>query len=193
MKSSYIILCGLALVLVTGVPSRAATAPFAIAATDVTMTRSGTAISQFTITGIPLDGTIYLRCAYAGNTAMEKMVPICPMTPPRLYTVTAGGTLQGPITFYPPTNVAIPASAPVAGAALAAVLLLGLGFRRRCRGCLALLALCVACLAGMTACGGSNNGMTPGTYPYTITAVNNATSTTPLSVMVNTTINVTVP
>ena len=81
----------------------------------------------------------------------------------------------------------------MAGAALAAVLLLGLGFRRRGRSWLALAVLCVAFLAGMTACGGSSNGMTPGTYPYTITAVNNATSTTPLSVMVNTTINVTVP
>lgn len=193
MKSSYIILCGLALVIVAGVPLRAATAPFAITATSVTMSPSSNPVSQFTVTGIPLTGTLTIGCAFSGAASMASKAPICPMTPPRApYQVNAGGTVQGVIAFYPPGGP-IPASAPVAGAALAAVLLLGLGFRRRSRSWLALVVLCVAFLAGMTACGGSSNGMTPGMYPYTITAVNNATSTTPLSVMVNTTINVTVP
>ena len=189
-KSSWSIVCGLALILVSGVPVFAST-PFAITATNVTVSRSGTGSSQFTVTGVPMTGSIVMRCTFAGNAVMSQKVPVCPMTPPVAYPVTAGGTVSGVITFYPP-GAAIPAAAPVAGAALAGALLLGLGLRRKGRGWLALVVLCVAFLAGMTACGGSSNGMSPGTYPYTIAATNQSSSTTPLSSQVTTTINVTV-
>lgn len=193
MKFSYIIVCGLILILATGVPMRAATAPFAITATNVTMSPGSNPVSQFTVTGIPLTGTLTIGCAFSGAAGMASKAPICPMTPPRApYQVSAGGTVQGAIAFYPPGGP-IPAAAPVAGAALAGVLLLGLGFRRMGRSWLALVVLCVAFLAGMTACGGSSNGMTPGTYPYTISASNESGSTTPLGQQVSTTINVTVP
>ncbi|MDE3187307.1 MAG: hypothetical protein KGM96_07260 [Acidobacteriota bacterium] len=193
MKSGWSILCGLGLVLVTGVPMWAATTPFAITATNVTMSPGSNPVSQFTVTGIPMTGTLTVACAFAGAASMASKAPICPMTPPRApYQVNAGGTVQGVIAFYPPGGP-IPAAAPVAGAALAGVLLLGLGFRRRGWNWLALVVLCVAFLAGMTACGGSSNGMTPGTYPYTISASNESGSTTPLGQQVTTTINVTVP
>ena len=192
MKSSYIILCGLALVLVTGVPMQAATAPFAITAANATLSMNGTGSSQFLVTGIPMTGTMTIQCAFMGSTAIALKVPVCPMTPPVAYPVNAGGTLNGVITFYPPGGP-IPASAPVAGAALAGVLLLGLSFRRKGRSWLALVMLCVAFLAGISACGGSSNGMPPGTYPYRITASNVNPLTNMTGQSVSTTINVTVP
>jgi hypothetical protein len=193
MKSSWGIVCGLMLILATCAPMRAAAAPFAITATSVTMSPGSNPVSQFTVTGIPMTGTLTIGCAFSGAASMASKAPICPMTPPRApYQVNAGGTVQGAIAFYPPGGP-IPAAAPVAGAALAGVLLLGLGFRRRGRTPLVLVALCVALLAGMTACGGSSNGMTPGTYPFTISASNESGSTTPLGQLVSTTINITVP
>lgn len=85
-----------------------------------------------------------------------------------------------------------------AGAAvlsLAGVLLFGFGFRRRFRrGMLALIAtVCAfAVLPLISACGGGS-GLTPGTYPYTITAGNQAGGQTPLLQGTSTTIDVTVP
>jgi len=187
--SSWSIVCGLALILVSGMPVFATT-PFVITATNVTVSRSGTGSSQFTVTGAPITGSIVMRCTFTGNAVMSQKVPVCPMLPPVAYPVTAGGTVSGVVTFYPP-GTAIPAAAPVAGAALVGALLLGL--RRKGRSWLALVVLCVAFLAGMTACGGSSNGMSPGTYPYTIAAMNESGSPTGLSSLASTTINVTVP
>ena len=42
-------------------------------------------------------------------------------------------------------------------------------------------------------CAGGGNGMTPGTYAYTLTASNEATPNTPLVAAATTTIHVTVP
>ncbi len=170
----------------------AAAAPFTVTATNVTM---GTmAVSQFTVTGIPLTGTLAIGCAFAGESMMASKAPICPMTPPQApYQVIAGGSVKGAIAFYPPGGP-IPAGAPVAGAMLAGALLLGVSLQRRAaRGLLAMGMLGMACLAGMTGCGGSSNGMTPGTYPFTISATNESGSTTPLGQQVSTTITVTVP
>jgi hypothetical protein len=190
MKSSWGIVCGLMLILATGAPTRAATAPFAITGTNVTLSMSGMGSSEFTVTGIPTTGSIYMQCTFTGATTMVLKAPICPMTPSAAYPVTAGGTLQGSITFYPP-NGPVPASVPVAGAALAGVLLLGL--RRKGRNWVVLVVLCVACLAGISACGGSSNGMTPGTYPYRISASTTNPLTNIAGQVVTTTINVTVP
>ncbi len=172
-------------------------AGFAIAATNVTMPPTGTGVSQFSITAIPMTGTITLNCAYSGATTTAKL-PVCPLTPPVAFSVTANGTLTGQIAFYP-WGVPVPAGLRLgrgsgAGAALAGVLLLGLGLRRREQGWLALMVLAVVCMVGVGACGSSvSNGMTPGTYPYTVTAVNESGSVTPLGQAASTTIYVTVP
>ena len=123
---------------------------------------------------------------------MMLKVPICPMTPSVAYPVTAGGTVNGAIAFYPPGGP-VPASAPVAGAALAAALLLGLRSRRNRWHWTASLVLGLIGFAGMSACGGSSNSMTPGTYPYRITASTANPLTNIAGQGVSTTINVTVP
>jgi hypothetical protein len=196
---SLLVLFGTIVGVVVGSSSwRAYAAGFAIAATNVTMPSSGDGVSQFTITSIPLTGTIALSCGYSGTLIGAKL-PVCPMTPPVAFQVNANGTLTGGIDFYP-YGVAVPAGLRMgrgraSGLALAGVLMVGLGFRRRRWGRLmALMLMSVACVAGFSACGVSvSNGMTPGTYPYTISAVNEPASGAAPAQLATTTITVTVP
>jgi len=85
-----------------------------------------------------------------------------------------------------------PASHKLAtGLALAGALLFGIGFRRSVQRWLVLTFLAVGALAGLvgiSACGANDNVVTPGTYVYTVSAVDMTTSAT-----VSTSINVTVP
>ena len=180
--------------LLLGIPSSLrADSSFIITATNVTMSSSGTGVSQYTITGIPVTGTIVLSCGYSGSLMLGNL-PICPLTPPVAYPVNAGGTLRGSIYFYPP-NTPVPAVVPAAGMALAAVLLMG--FRRRAPGGLWSIVFAVTTLAGLatlTGCGGTYRfTLSPGTYPYTITAVNSPAVGTGPSYVASTIIQVTVP
>lgn len=143
-----------------------------------------------------------LGCQYSG-TATEAKIPICPMTPPVVYQVVAGQTLTGSIVFYP-YGAAIPAGLrkaprrsgylPAAGLSLAGALLLGFG--RGTSRWLTLTILALGTLAGLTgisACGGSGNGMTPGTYPYAVLAHWESSGPAILGSQTTTTITVTVP
>jgi hypothetical protein len=114
--------------------------------------------------------------------------------------LTANQVVTGSIDFlnvHPPCNpcpVSLPrrrGSGLAQGLALAGALLLGFGFRRRAARWLVLIFLAVgtlAGLAGISACGGNNSVVTPGTYTYTITAIDMKTD-----MFVTTTVNVTVP
>lgn len=76
------------------------------------------------------------------------------------------------------------------GLALAGALLFGFGFRRRAARWLTLTLFAVGTLtglAGISACGGNNSVVTPGTYAYTIMAKDlntNASVTTSVNVIV---------
>lgn len=178
-----------------------AAAPFTITASDVAMPSSGNGYSQYSVTNIPITGTMSISTSYAGTETGARM-PTCANTPPVVYQVKAGGTLSGTIACYP-YGAGLPAGLPqgrpsgraAAGLALAGALLFGFGLRCRLRRWLALTVLAAGTLAGLAgigACGGSSNGMTPGTYPYTISAVN-GNPLTGLVVEASTTIEVTVP
>ena len=157
----------------------AATPEFAITAANVTMPASGVGSSQYAVTAIPMTGTLAVTCQYAG-AATEAKIPNCTYGPIVAAPVTAGQTVTGTVYFYPygsavPMGLHRTGQAPAAGLALAGGLLLGLGFRRRARGRLALTVLAVGTLGGLaeiSGCTGGLNGMTPGTYQYTITAGN---------------------
>jgi hypothetical protein len=177
--------------------------PFTITATNVTMPTTGNGVSQFTITGVPGDGTINMSCQYSGTEIVFK-IPVCPMTPPALIPVTTGQTLTGSILFYQ-YGAPIPASLrsaphrsghlPASGLALACALMLGFGLRRRASRWLTMVLLAAGTLAGVCGISGciARNPMTPGTYPFTITANWESGGVTPLGQSVSTTINVTVP
>ncbi len=187
-----------------GVSAMAAT-PFAITATSFTWSSASPNDSQYTVTGIPGDGTIQIGCVYAG-TAMTKF-PICGGGPIALIPVTAGQTLTGFVGFEP-WGTPIPASLqstphrssylPIAGLALAGVFMAGYGLRRGRRRWIAMVVLAasvLAGLAGISACGGVANpfAMTSGTYPYTITATWESSTPAILGAQTSTTVNVTVP
>jgi hypothetical protein len=117
--------------------------------------------------------------------------------------VNEGQTVTGTVYFMPygtPVPVgwhhAGRSGSSAAVLSLAGVLLFGFGLRHRFRRNPAALLLAIfafAILPAISACGGNGNGMTPGTYPYTITANNEGNPNTPLGVGVSTTIEVTVP
>jgi hypothetical protein len=207
MQSRHmLVLFGALLAVICGFSGAGALAstPFAITSTNVTMPMTGgLGFSYFTVSGIPGDGIMTLSCAYSGPTTVAK-IPICPMTPPVAYTVTAGETLTGQIDFYP-YGSAIPASQrgasrrsgylPASSLALAGALMFGFGLRRRARRWLTLVLLAAGTLAGVGAISGCINPhpMTPGTYQYTITANWSPSSVVPFVSQATTNIEVTVP
>ena len=183
----------------TGKPADAV--PYAVAATNVTMPAMGLGTTQYTVTGIPMTGTLSVTCNSAGTETNLK-IPTCTYGPLAEIPVTAGQTVTGTISFYPygsaiPANLHRARPSFPAGVALAGALLLGLRLRRLSRTWLAasLLSISVlAGLAGIAACGGSSfSNMTPGTYQYAISAGNESGGATPLREGATTTISVTVP
>ncbi len=176
----------------------AAAPEFAVAAANVTMPSNGNGQSAYTVTGIPMNGNLAVTCQYSGP-ATQASIPDCSYGPIAAIPVTTGQTVKGTISFYP-AGVGVPQVAgrrgqgPAARLALAGALLLGFGLRLR-RGGLAMLVLAAASLAavsGLSACVGGFNGMTPGTYQYTITAGVSGTLNN-LAIGTSTTIDVTVP
>ncbi len=182
-----------------------ANAPYAVTATNVTMPANrGNGTSQYTVSAIPMTGTLSVGCAYVGSQP-ENEAPICepggadvPIVAPMQ--VVAGQTVTGTFGFLP-AGSPIPASLrrnshSAGGLAMAGLLLLGFGLRRKVRVWLALVLMAagsLAVVAGISACGGSSFNGTPGTYQYMITANNESGGTTPLGQGTSTTIYVTVP
>jgi hypothetical protein len=203
---------GVAVVLV-GVfpcsPALAVTPSFSVAATNVTMSSnaaSGTGSTSITLTSVNgYAGTVGFICS-PPTTAAGVNLPLCNFGGPAYVlfeTLTANQTATGTIAFRnsPPPCNPCPVDLPrggghrlPSGLALAGALLVGLVFRRRGQRWLALTLFAVgsfAGLAGIVACGGNNsnnNGVTPGTYTYTLSAVDMNTSAN-----VTTSIMVTVP
>jgi hypothetical protein len=188
------------LMLIFGVGMvQAQTKAFSITASNVTMPTSGNGISSYTVTGIPSTGSLIVSCTYSGPSTAAR-IPSCSYGPLAAYPVTAGQTFNGEVLFFP-FGSAIPAQQRAARRfsdvpavpALAAALLIGLGIRRGTRRWIVIAFVSAIALAGVSACGGNPTAMTPGTYPYTITAGDEANPNTPLGQGVSTTINVTVP
>jgi hypothetical protein len=175
----------------------AAPSGFAVTAADITMPSSGNGSVPYTVTGIPITGTLAVTCQYSGPPTTAS-IPDCSYGPIAATPVTAGETTAGTISFYP-FGAAVPQAANRTGRgpmalALAGVLLLGCGLRRRARSWLVPMLLGVVSLAGVAGLSGclpGLPGMTPGTYQYTLTAGNLGTLN-PLTAQATTTINVTV-
>ncbi|HEY1896371.1 MAG TPA: hypothetical protein VGG62_08880 [Terracidiphilus sp.] len=188
---SFLFGCGL---VGPGLASLAAPAPnFTIAATNVTMPSGGSiATSPFTLTSVnSYAGQVLVSCAYMGDN-MGARVPTCGIYTNPNFALGANQTVKGSLTLSPYGKV-IPFSAVRPGIespgvpALAAVVLcfLALGRRLRARGrWLALLILGLAGIGGITSCGSGLSG----SFPYTVTAVDNKTNTSATA-----TIMVTVP
>jgi hypothetical protein len=174
-----------------------AVTPLAIKATNVTMpsvttvhTSDGvTSIhlgsSQITVTGIPDDGILTIKCWYSGPTTKAKIPLQCGPTGIPSRPVTAGETFYGAVSFVPYDQSYVPGvsqlrRAPIVSGhlaatalALAGALMLGFGFRRNRLRRLGLAVFVVCILAGALESSASrrkSHPMTPGTYQYTISA-----------------------
>lgn len=190
-------LFGIILTLVFGTNLSPAAAPsYAISATNVTMPSSGGTSSPYTVTQVQFTGTLVVTCQYSGPTTVAR-IPTC-YAPPVALAVTAGQSYTGAVTLDPwgvpiPVGARRPGRWPLGGLALTGALVLGIGLRRRRSGPMAMMVLALGLMA-MGACSASpSNGMTPGTYVYTISADNESGGVTPLGVAATTTIQVTVP
>jgi membrane-associated phospholipid phosphatase len=187
---------------VFSVGALASTPEFAITATNVTVPANGSrGFSQYTVTAIPMNGTLAVSCEYVGmGPGLDA--PICnygPVAAPMQ--VDAGQAVTGMIGFLP-AGSAVPVRLrrnghAAGGLALAGVLLLGFGLRRRVRRWLTLVLIIAGSLsvvAGISSCSASGSIYgTPGTYQYTIAADNESGGVAPLGQGTTTTIYVTVP
>jgi hypothetical protein len=117
--------------------------------------------SQFSVTGIPAAGTLTIGCQYSGPATQAQIPKQCGIVSPGQVPVQAGETtVNGTVYFVPYDVGTIPSLAglqdrpsdpdhlPVTGTALAGLLMIGLGLRRRTRRWLASAALAVFALAG---------------------------------------------
>ena len=199
-----LVLCGLALAVSCESIEAGAVdvTPFAIKATDVTMpsvtvveTSDGvagfhTGSSQITVTGIPEDGNLEIKCWYSGPATKARIPQQCGPIGLRFKRVTAGETFHGGVSFVPYGKIHVPGvdgalqprrSPTVSGhpaavaLALAGALMFGFGFRRGRLRWLALIVFVACVLAGVLESSASRKEfkfppMTPGTYQYTIAA-----------------------
>jgi hypothetical protein len=193
-----------AILAFAGVRSVAQTASFTIAAENTTMPTRGTGTIQWTLTSVNgYKGLITVDCSPT-NPPRGANLPWCegPVNPPPfgltanetlsetfLLSATPGSGVQSLLHRAPPGRPASLGGA--ASLALAGVLLFGMGFRRSVARWvrLALLPVCAfTALVSTSACGGYSNTLTPGTYAYTLTALDLNTNES-----VSTTAYVTVP
>jgi len=188
----------------------AAKPSFTFAATDVTLSSassSGSGSSSFTLTSVNgYKGTVGIACHPAAPPAGVNL-PVCEfgaIAYEAFEALTPNQAATGTLAFLntaPPCTNPCPVNLPrhrdnglKPGLALAGALLLGFGIRRRPARWLTLILLGVGTLtglAGISACGGGKKAVTPGTYVYTLTAVDidSSGSIEPVS----TSIKVTVP
>jgi hypothetical protein len=189
---------------IAGKSAIAASPGFTITAGNVTMSADGSSSVTWTVTSVDgYSGTLQVACNPV-NVPAGARLPICGGGggPVPTYPLSANGVIQEsfPLLAQPPpcdgpcpTSFHRPRKRFAAGLSLAGVLLIGLGFTRRRKGWLTLPALAVATLAGMTAitaCGSNGPTLTPGVWPYTVSA--DAPGTPPI-MTASATINVTVP
>ena len=172
-----------------------ATPSFTISAANFTMPSSGNGSIPFTLTSVNgYTGTVNVTGTLP-NTPAGIRVPNLdlggPVSPG--FVLTANATVAGVIgiTASAPavSRLNLPEHGGSAGWELAGVFILGVGLRRRKARWPMRLLLTAGMLIGLTgigACGGSPVTLTPGTYPYTLTAYNN-------SLTASTTVMMTVP
>ena len=184
----------------------AATPSFAIAASNVTMSATGSSVVTFTLTSVDgYSGSVNVICNPT-NAPAGASLPLCgqssAIADPQAYKLEANGKVQGSfplLATFPSCSNPCPVrldrprrgSSSVLALAGALVFGFGFGFRRRAAGWFVLTLVAFGALAGMaslSACGGSGKTLTPGVWPYVVQAGAQGTNET-----ASTTINVTVP
>lgn len=178
---------------------------FTISASNVTMPASGSVPIPFTLTSVNgYAGIIAVNCTAPTEAAGVKIPVSYQGGPVMAYPLTAGGTATGSITLLANIPKVIPlvrssnlASGTGATGALAGMLLLGLGLRRKgafhsARLLPAIVLLIGLASIGLCGCGGQPT-LTPGTYVFTLNATSVSNGTQIPQLTATTTATVTVP
>jgi len=175
---------------------------FTISASNVTMPSSGTVSIPFTLTSVNgFVGSVAVLCV-APTEPTGVRVPYCDQGGPLMaYPLTANGTTSGNMMIVAIQPNPVPLSSSLgpagrregAGLALAGILMLGIGLRRKrtrrfTRVSLAAGMIIALAGIGISGCGGPPT-LTPGDYVFTL----NANSVSPPSLTASTTSTVTVP
>ena len=160
----------------------AATSPgFTIAASNVSVSDTGSGKSSYTVTSVDgFTGQVGVSC-FAPEINGALAIPSCDV-PEQFLTLTANGSVKGTMPFTPPTNVTAKNQGgnrrkPAGPLAAGAMILAGFAAaRRRMRWSrtISALALSAGLLTGLSATGCGGHGglaMAPGTYTYNIQAV----------------------
>jgi hypothetical protein len=181
-----------------GIAVAQASPSFTISATNITMSTSDASI-PFTLTSIDgYAGSVTVGCK-PPNVSAGVYLPYCGLGGAAgsgsTVTLKANATVSGDMSLhtqpYPAAaRLHLPGYAADAAWAFAGVFLLAFGSGRRRIRRLSILLLSVGIMAGLTwltGCGGNNpNDLTPGTYIYTLNAVdaNNLTVSTTVKVTI---------
>lgn len=177
---SVLLFIGL-LLLSTRNAAAAASSGFTIAATNVSLSDTGSGSSSYTVTSQGgFTGQVGVSC-YAPGTDGSLVIPSCDV-PEQFLTLPANGSVSGKMPFTPPTDVTArnegrPNPRPTGPFAAGTLVLLGLAAARkrmrwnRAMGPLILFTGLIAGLTMTTGCGGHGGlAMSHGTFGYTIQA-----------------------
>jgi hypothetical protein len=177
---------------------------FKITASNVTMPSSGTVAIPFTLTSVNgFVGSVAVQCEGPTEPAGVR-APVCEdFGPVRAFPLTANGTTTGSfeVVAIPPKVVPVVSGVnPLrhgqgASWALAGILMLGFGLKRRRTRRFARVLLAIGAIGltgmGISGCGGPPT-LTPGVYTFTLDA-NSISDTLNVSLSASTTATVTVP
>ena len=176
--------------------ARAASPSFTLSAYNTTMPSNGGGNLPFTLMSVNgYTGTVNVSCV-STNAPVGALVPYCASLP-MPYTLGADASVTGSIylTQTPApglgSNSALKKSQNVSLAAVVGFILCGLGFRQARKGLggvMLAVALTLIVVEGLSGCGASRPGLTPGKYVYTLKAIDTTTQAN-----VTTTATVTVP
>jgi hypothetical protein len=172
----------ISLAVLTAGDAAAATSPgFTIAASNVSVSDTGSGSSSYTVTSVSgFTGQVGVSC-FPPEINGALAIPNCDV-PEQFLTIPVNGSVSGKMPFTPPTNVTAKNDGghkhhPAGPLAAGAMVLAGFAAaRRRLRWnrTLSGLALCAGLLASLSATGCGGHGglaMAHGTYSYNIQAV----------------------
>jgi hypothetical protein len=149
-----------------------ASGTYTIYSTNVTISPTNSADTHYTVGKIPDTGTLWVTCSLLTKVPSSTRAPFCYPGIPHATAVTAGQTVTGTLTIQP-YGSPIAGIAPAVAFAFAGPLLIFFRPLRRFRWATgAILLACLSATIALAGCGGNANGLTKGTYQFSISATN---------------------
>ena len=160
---------------------------YTIYSNNVTLSPTSSSVTDYKVDKVPDTGSLYVTCGLITKVSASTRAPFCYPGLPHAVAVTAGQTVTGTLAI-------LPYAPPIAGVAPAVAFdfagpLLLFFFRplRRLRwATAAILLTTLSASIALAGCGGSANGLTKGTYQFSISATNTPDNAGPTSLATST-------